>query len=207
MSGCFASVRTRRYIEGKQRIDAKGFKACITDFGSKFTFNSDKYPSQFTISKHDDYAAIAWFESAKYPLFPVPLIWDNTRYPRLIFICPCCELKRLYLYGVPNGWACRHCIGLHYSVQSMGTEERLRKRIRKIRRKIWGDNASMDTFEMSYPFGKPKGVSFDKFCNAVQLLNSVEVRYLRLAEKRFLTLDAKISKLAVQVFGKDEYRQ
>lgn len=198
MIGCFIGVRTRNYIDGKQRIDAKDFKVCITDFGSKFSFKSDKYPNQFTISKHDDYAAIAWFEPVNFPAFPVPLIWDNTRYPRLIFICPCCEHKRLYLYGAHNGWACRECLSLHYSVQSMGAEERLQKRVLKLRRSIWGDKAFMDTLETSYPVGKPKGVSYKKFNHAVQVLNDVEIRHLRLVEKRFAALYAKISKLSVQ---------
>ena len=200
MIGCFTGCRTRRYLDGKQRIEAKSFKYIVTDDSNRFKLSSsDDYPQEFTVKPHSEYLAILWFESEGNEKFPVPLIWDNTRYPRLIFICPCCESKRLFLYGASNGWACRKCLNLHYSVQSMATEERLRKRIRKLRRSIWGVSASMDTFEKSYPFGKPKLVRHKQFNEAVEKLNKIEERYFVFVEARFTILDRKIDALAKEV--------
>ncbi|PMG51488.1 hypothetical protein BCU91_16510 [Shewanella sp. 10N.286.52.B9] len=200
MIGCFTGHRTRRYIDSKQRIEAKSFKPFIKEHSKRFKLDSpDKYPQEFTIKSHSELLTVLWFESEGNENFPVPLVWDNTKYPRLIFLCPCCESKRLYLYGASNGWACRKCLNLHYSVQSMTTEERLRKRIRKLRRLIWGANASMDTFDRSYACGKPRLVRHKQFIDDVVKLNQLEDRYLELVEKRFSKLEVRITELMREV--------
>lgn len=200
MVGCFVGNRTRRYIDHQQRIEAKMFNPVISDTDTRFQLRcSDKFPQIFSVTKHEDFAAVLRFEIQDADSFPVPLRWDNTRYPRLIFICPCCCEKRLYLYGASNGWACRKCLKLSYGVQSMGTEDRLRKRIRKLRRSIWGEDVSLDTFERSYPFSKPKRKRIDNFYDEVEKLNQIEDRYLKLVEQRFIRLDKVINALAGKV--------
>ncbi|MCL1036465.1 hypothetical protein L2750_04775 [Shewanella submarina] len=184
----------------QQRIEAKTFKTAVSHKGQRCKLNcSDKFPQIFTVAAHAEYAAVLWFESQDYDNFPVPLLWDNTRYPRLVFLCPSCCKKRLHLYGAANGWACRVCLKLHYSVQSMGTEERLRKRIRKQRKAIWGADASLDTLEWSYPFDKPKRARRQKFADAVYKLNKAELSYLECFEQRFVRLSKRIGVLAKEV--------
>ncbi len=114
-----------------------------------------------------------------YQRFPVPLNWDNTRYPRLIFICPCCVKKRLNLYGAKNGCACRECLGLHYRCQSEAPLERLTRATIKQRKQIWGDKAEQDLLSYSCPI-KPKGRHSIKFARDYQRLDKVEVQRFEL---------------------------
>lgn len=177
MSGCFTGVRTRRYIESKPRLEAKSFKPFLPYMGRTLTIKHPiNAPKRFTLEQHKEYAGVLWFDVEGSERFPVPLQWDNTRYPRLIFICPCCANKRLYLYPASNGWACRKCLGLHYACQSESTMDRLGRAIRKRRRIIWGKDAEPSLFENSFPI-KPKGRHYRTFESDFIKLVKVEDAY------------------------------
>lgn len=119
------------------------------------------------------------------------MIFRGDYHPRLIFICPCCLKKRLYLYGAKNGWACRECLGLHYRCQSEAPLERLIRATRKQRRQIWGEKADQDLLSYSCPI-KPKGRHSIKFARDFKRLDKVEVQRLEL-----LTL--QIDRMMIQV--------
>lgn len=169
--------RSRRYIESKQRLEAKLFKPFLSYVGNSFTIEQQiNAPKRFTLELHEDYAAVLWFDIEGAQRFPVPLQWDNTRYPRLIFICPCCANRRLYLYAASNGWACRECLGLHYACQSEAPIDRLSRAIRKRRRLIWGGDAELSLFERSFP-DKPKGKHHLTFEAEFQKLKILESKH------------------------------
>ncbi|WP_412502998.1 hypothetical protein [Shewanella chilikensis] len=184
--------RSRRYIESKQRLEAKLFKPYLSYVGNSFTIEHQiNAPKHFTLELHEDYAAVLWFDIEGDQRFPVPLQWDNTRYPRLIFICPCCANKRLYLYAASNGWACRECLGLHYACQSETPIDRLSRAIRKRRRLIWGKDAELSLFEESYPI-KPKGRHYRTFESDFQKLAKVETAYNHYLLKKLQSLGAGV---------------
>ncbi|WP_445774288.1 hypothetical protein [Shewanella sp.] len=172
--------RSRSYVDGKIKLPAKIFKPYLEHTNRPLSLEHQlKLPKNFTIESHDHYDAIAWFNIDDDQRFPVPLNWDNTRYPRLIFICPCCVKKRLNLYGAKNGWACRECLGLHYRCQSEAPLERLTRATIKQRKQIWGDKAEQDLLSYSCPI-KPKGRHSIKFARDYQRLDKVEVQRFEL---------------------------
>lgn len=192
--GCWVSrTQVRRYVENYPKLAAKLFKPLLAELGKRFSINAKfKAPSQFTLELHQNYAAIIWFDLDGSERFPVPLVWDTPRYPRLIFICPCCLQKRLYLYGVPNGWACRECLGLHYACQSEAPIDRLSRAIRKRRRVIWGNDAVQSLFEVSLPI-KPKGSHYRTFERDFTKLVKVEDAYNVYFMKKLHSLGAGLS--------------
>lgn len=183
--------RSRNYVGGKTKLAAKIFKPFLEHTNTPLSLAHElSCPKDFTIEPHNDYAAIAWFQLAGELRFPVPLQWDNTRYPRLIFICPCCVKKRLYLYGTKNSWACRECLGLHYRCQSEAPLERLTRATIKQRKQIWGDKAEQDLLSYSCPI-KPKGrhwVKFHKDFNRVIKLEASNMKLIELKIHRLLQL-------------------
>ena len=56
---------------------------------------------------------------------------------RYFFVCPYCSKNRLDLYAATNAYACRGCLYLSYISQSEGSVERLGRRIRALRRRLW----------------------------------------------------------------------
>ena len=73
--------------------------------------------------------------------------------------------KRQHLYAVKNAYACRECLGLHYASQSERPQERLMRRIRKLRKELWGydwpDVNNM--FEQVDYWPKPKWMRWKTF--------------------------------------------
>ncbi len=120
-------------------------------------------------------------------------MWDDTRYPRVTIICPCCTKKRLRLYGAVNGWAFRECLDLSYRCQSESPLQRLTRATRKQRKQIWGKQADQDILSASHPI-KPKGKHTAKFARGFKRLDRLEARRLAL-------LDVQIGSLLLRLGG------
>lgn len=184
--------RSRSYVDGKIKLPAKIFKPYLEHTNRPLSLEHQlKFPKDFTIESHDHYDAMVWFKLCDGQRFPVPLNWDNTRYPRLIFICPCCVKKRLNLYGAKNGWACRECLGLSYRCQSEATLERLTRATIKQRKQIWGDNAEQDLLSYCCPV-KPKNRHTIKFIRDYKRLGKVECQRFTLLQQVFNKLTNRL---------------
>ncbi|MCD8476367.1 MAG: hypothetical protein LRY40_08805 [Shewanella fodinae] len=109
-------------------------------------------------------------------LSSLPVIYYLEQLFRLIFICPCCANKRLYLYAASNGWACRECLGLHYACQSEAPMDRLAVRLESAGVSYGEKQAEPSLFEDSFPI-KPKGKHQRSFAQEYQKLVRAESAY------------------------------
>jgi hypothetical protein len=67
----------------------------------------------------------------------IALKLDNRSASNKLYItCPYCQKQRQSLYAIKYAYACRQCIGLHYASQSERPQERLMRRIRKLRKEL-----------------------------------------------------------------------
>jgi len=111
---------------------------------------------------------------------PVPLVTDDrSASKKLYLVCPYCAKQRQHLYAAKSTFSCGGCLGLSYATQSMRPQERLARRIRKLRLKIWGYDwpDKNDLTELSYHWQKPKQLHRTTFDRERMLLSVLERKY------------------------------
>ena len=86
-------------------------------------------------------------------------------------------LKKLY--------ACRECTNLSYASQSEGKQDRLARRIRKLRTNLWVSSAEINNLvESTMYFQKPKYMKWKSFEVKRDKILSIERQYWSLCEIR-----------------------
>ncbi|WP_232784865.1 hypothetical protein [Psychromonas sp. MB-3u-54] len=96
----------------------------------------------------------------------IALMLDGRSASKKLYItCPYCQRQRQHLYAVRNAYACRKCLGLHYASQSERQSNRLIRRIRKLRKELWGYNyPDVNNMFMNVQYWpKPKGMCWNTF--------------------------------------------
>jgi hypothetical protein len=100
---------------------------------------------------------------------------------RYFFVCPYCSKNRLDLYAATNAYACRGCLHLSYISQSEGSIERLGRRIRALRRRLWSKPKVWtdydDLLEDSYHWPKPKGRWSSAFEHEREVVIKLEAKF------------------------------
>ena len=110
----------------------------------------------------------------------IALKLDNRSASNKLYItCPYCQKQRQSLYAIKYAYGCRQCIGLHYASQSERPQERLMRRIRKLRKELWGydwpDVNNM--FEQVIYWPKPKWMRWKTFEQRRNKIIELEKRY------------------------------
>jgi DNA-directed RNA polymerase subunit RPC12/RpoP len=112
----------------------------------------------------------------------IALKLDNRSASKKLYItCPYCQEQRQHLYVIKTAYVCRKCIGLHYVSQSERPQERLIRRIRKLRKDLWGHGHDYpeinNMFENVQYWPKPKGMRWKTFEQKRNKLTELENRY------------------------------
>ena len=119
---------------------------------------------------------------------PVILKIDkNSASNKAYLICPYCNAQRHHLYATKKTYACRVCLNLNFASQSERAPERLARKIRKQRAKLWGHDFP-DVFNLlehckSWP--KPKWKRWRTFLEEREKIARLEKRYWQHMEERF----------------------
>lgn len=133
--------QTRLYTEQYYRISAKAFKPLIDAPLGEYRLNGEhlsKEHQQLVLIENDDHVRVALFDIQGHQ-HQIALRLDNRSASNKLYIsCPYCQKARQQLFIVPNAYACRCCLNLHYPSQSERPKERLMRRIRKLRKELWG---------------------------------------------------------------------
>ncbi|WP_193362906.1 hypothetical protein [Brumicola pallidula] len=117
-------------------------------------------------------------------LHQIALKLDNRSASNKLYItCPYCQKQRQHLYAIKTAYVCRKCIGLHYPSQSERSNERLIRRIRKLRIQLWGydwpDVNNMFKNVRYWP--KPKWMRWKTFEQKRNKITELENRYWPMA--------------------------
>jgi len=183
-------ITKRSYIGQYHRIYARSFKQLLDAEPANYILRVPELDEQhqiFKLIEHDEKWPRVMLFTINDQQIPVPLQLDNSSASnKLYLICPYCINQRQYLLATKKTYCCRECLNVHYASQSESKIDRLARRIRKQRRKLWSNDHIFinDLFESSGYFPKPKGFHFTTFIKKQFELINLETEYWQLAGKQ-----------------------
>jgi len=178
----YGRAQTRAYTGEYHRIHANVFKPLLTTPLGSYSINSE-----YLSDNHRKLVLKENKNSVRYVTFTIndkphqiALKLDNRSASNKLYItCPYCQKQRQSLYAIKYAYGCRQCIGLHYASQSERPNERLMRRIRKLRKELWGydwpDVNNM--FEQVSYWPKPKWMRWKKFEQKRDKITELEKQY------------------------------
>jgi hypothetical protein len=183
----YGRTQTRAYTGEYHRISAKTFKNLLTVPLGNYSLNADFLSNahqKFKLTTLECGVRLMTFTINDKP-HKIALKRDNRSASNKLYItCPYCHKQRQSLYAIKYAYGCRQCIGLHYACQSERPNERLLKRIRKLRKELWGfdwpDINNM--FENIYYWPKPKWMRWKKFEQKRNKITELEKKYWPMAD-------------------------
>ena len=183
----YGRIRKRPYTVEYHRIPARIFKPLLKAKLGQYSINSDSLDEQhkkFELIETASKIKIAQFTINNQKL-QLGLIQDNSSASNKLYItCPCCQTKRQHLYAVKNAYACRECLGFHYATQAERPRDRLMRKIRYKRKKLWGEDWPdvNNMFAHSNYWSKPKGIHWKSFYKAKEEIYRLELLYWPMVE-------------------------
>lgn len=182
----FGRSKRRRYTSELYKLPAKAFKELLTSKLGTYQLDGEGIPAsfkQFELKQHNEEIRYAAFKRDNDNLEIALLTCSKSVSTKLYITCPFCQNQKQHLYIFTNGFACRNCLNLNYASQSERKQDRLARRIRKLRGSIWGGLANVhDLTESARYYPKPKNKHWVKFECDKAVLNKLERKYWILAE-------------------------
>ena len=157
----YGRTQTRAYTSEYHRIHANIFKPLLNLPLGNYVLNSEYLSSEHSkvkLSENNNGVRYVTFTINDKP-HHIALMLDNRSASNKLYIaCPYCQKQRQSLYAIKCAYGCRQCIGLHYASQSERPQDRLMRRIRKLRKQLWGNEWCLndDMFEQVVYWPKPK---------------------------------------------------
>jgi len=164
----YGRAQTRTYTSEYHRIHANVFKTLLTKPLGNYSITSDGLSNEhqtFKLTTLECGVRLTTFVINDNP-HKIALIIDKRSASNKLYItCPYCHKQRQSLYAIKYAYGCLQCISLHYASPSERPNERLMRRIRKLRKELWGydwpDVNNM--FENVYYWPKPKWMRWKTF--------------------------------------------
>jgi len=178
----YGRARTRAYTSEYHRINANVFKSLLTKPLGNYSLNTEHLSNdhqKLTLKENKNGIRYVTFAINDKP-HHIALKLDNRSASNKLYItCPYCHKQRQSLYAIKYAYGCRKCIGLHYASQSERPNERLMRRIRKLRKELWGydwpDVNNM--FEQVAYWPKPKWMKWKTFEQKRGKITELEKKY------------------------------
>lgn len=164
----YGRTQTRAYTGEYHRINANVFKSLLTTPLGSYSINSEHLSvnhSKLVLKENENGVRYVTFTINDKP-HEIALKLDNSSASNKLYItCPYCQTQRQSLYAIKYAYACRQCIGLHYASQSERPQDRLMRRIRKLRKELWGYDwpEVNNMFEQVAYWPKPKWMRWKTF--------------------------------------------
>ena len=178
----YGRSQIRAYTSEYYRVSAKVFKNLLTATLGKYTLDGGNLSNEhkkLKLIELENGIRLMVFTINEKP-HQIALKLDNRSASNKLYItCPYCQKQRQSLYAIKYAYGCRQCIGLHYASQSERPQERLMRRIRKLRKELWGydwpDVNNM--FEQVIYWPKPKWMRWKTFEQRRNKIIELEKRY------------------------------
>jgi hypothetical protein len=134
-------TQLRSYTTDYHRISAKVFKSLLTADIGNYCVNVDflsREHQELKLTELENGVRLMTFNINKQSHKIVLKLDNRSASNKLYITCPYCQKKRQHLYAIKTAYVCRECVCLNYTSQSERTNERLIRRIRKLRIQLWG---------------------------------------------------------------------
>jgi hypothetical protein len=182
----YGRAQKRAYTSEYHRIHANVFKSLLTKPLGSYSLNSDYLSNEhqkFKLTSLECGARLMTFTINDKPHKIALIINKRSASNKLYIICPYCHNQRQSLYAIKYAYSCRQCIGLHYASQSERPEERLMRRIRKLRKGLWGADWPdvNNMFEEVAHWPKPKWMRWQSFEKKRNEITKLEHKYWPMA--------------------------
>jgi hypothetical protein len=182
----YGRTQTRAYTAEYHRIHANLFKPLLTKSLGGYSINSEYLSNnhrKLVLKENKNGVRHVTFIINDKP-HQITLKLDSRSASKKLYItCPYCQKQRQHLYAVKNAYSCRACLDLQYASQSERPQERLMRRIRKLRVELWGydwpDVNNM--FEQVYYWPKPKWMRWKTFEQKRNTITELENQYWPMA--------------------------
>ncbi|MGB2739682.1 MAG: hypothetical protein WBC60_03905 [Cognaticolwellia sp.] len=188
----FGRKQIRAYTSEYHRINASIFKSLLTASLGNYKLDND-----YLSSEHKNLVLSEQMCGSRYIAFNInskphliALKLDNQSVSNKLYItCPYCQKSRQSLYAIKYAYGCRQCVGLHYASQSERPQERLMRRIRKLRKELWGYDwpEVNNMFEQVTYWPKPKWMRWKTFEQKRNKITELEKQYWPMAIAKMKT--------------------
>ena len=178
----YGRTQIRAYIGEYHHIHANVFKSLLTTPLGSYLINSEHLSDNhrnLVLKENGNGVRYVTFTINDKP-HQIGLKLDNSSASNKLYItCPYCQNQRQSLYAIKNAYACRKCIGLHYASQSERPQERLMRRIRKLRKELWGyDWPDVNNMFKNFRYWpKPKRIHWKIFEQKRNTITKLEASY------------------------------
>jgi hypothetical protein len=178
----YGRTQTRTYTGEYHRIHANVFKPLLTTALGSYSINSEHLSDdhqKLTLKENKNGVRYVTFTINDKP-HEIALKLDARSVSKKLYItCPYCQKQRQSLYAIKSAYGCRQCIGLHYASQSERPQERLMRRIRKLRKELWGYDwpEVNNMFENIHYWPKPKWMRWKTFEQKRDKITELEKKY------------------------------
>jgi hypothetical protein len=182
----YGRTQKRAYTGEYHRIHANIFKSLLTKPLGSYSLNSDYLSDEhrkLALTENENSFRFITFTINKKP-HQIALKLDHSSASNKLYItCPYCHKQRQHLYAIKYAYGCRQCIGLHYASQSERPNERLMRRIRKLRMELWGNDWPdvNNMFEQVMYWPKPKWMRYKTFDQKRNKITELEKQYWPMA--------------------------
>ena len=188
----YGRTQSRTYTGEYHRINASVFKSLLTKPLGSYSINAEHLShdhKKLTLKENKNAVRYVSFIINDKPHL-IALKLDNRSISNKLYItCPYCQKQRQSLYAIKYAYACRQCIGLHYATQSERPQERLMRRIRKLRKELWGYDwpEVNNMFEQVVYWPKPKWMRWKSFEHKRNKITELEKQYWPMAINKMKT--------------------
>ncbi|WP_440876065.1 hypothetical protein [Thalassotalea sp. PLHSN55] len=185
----YGRTQTRAYTAEYHHVNANVFKCLLKSPLGRYSLNAKHLSGdhqKLNLEENKNGARYMTFTINNKP-HQIALKLDNRSASNKLYItCPYCQKQRQSLYAIKYAYACRQCIGLHYNCQSERPQARLMRRIRKLRKELWGNDWPdvNNMFEQVAYWPKPKWMRWKTFEQKRDRIIELEKRYWPMAAKQ-----------------------
>jgi hypothetical protein len=182
----YGRKQKRAYTGEYHRIHANVFRSLLTKPLGSYSLNSNYLSDEhrkMALTENENSFRFVTFTIYEKP-HQISLKLDHSSASNKLYItCPYGQKQRQHLYAINYAYACRQCIGLHYASQSERPQERLMRRIRRLRKELWGADWPFinDMFEQVAYWPKPKWMRWKKFEQKRDQITELEKKYWPMA--------------------------
>ncbi|WP_426357981.1 hypothetical protein ACPUVO_16270 [Pseudocolwellia sp. HL-MZ19] len=188
----YGRKQTRAYTSEYHRINANVFKSLLTKPLGFYSLNAEQLSNEhqkLKLEENKNGVRYVTFTIKDKPHKIALKLDNNSASNKLYITCPYCQKQRQSLYAIKYAYGCRQCIGLHYATQSERPQDRLMRRIRKLRKELWGyDWPEVNNMFAQVTFWpKPKWMRWKTFEQRRNKITELEKQYWPMAVAQMKT--------------------